>query len=1011
MLQCNAWRQACEQQTTSVEDLRAEAKDFFGALCTSTSTFVATANLTLTTKPSHNKALAKLIASFDPIFRNGRYVSRVAALSCLRGALDGTEGVGVAKGILQTVGPFLLSNCGPIEEEQDDYEEMDEKIRDMAMRCLASLVRSKDDTTSMAGNDADQPNVREDPKTNSGAGMDDTTNWIETARMRLVFAQKGVERRCAAAALDDDIDDVNGDPMDLDSFKTGFEPSGEQLNQDIGGGLSTLPRSRRTLCFNLLDACVDGIMKLMATATAASSSSSSSLVAEDKISSLQPQLRSLVTFAATCLGGESDPRCLQQLLLIFAKMQRQFVPYFTRPNNGSATTRFPILDLFDAVAPYYPVQFTPPPNDTHGITREGLQRAVMAILTFVQYDEIPNDRNIHNNSDNQNRNGGNAASSSRTGEYDYATDQDSMLNLSAGIFLERLTVSNSDGTNNNTDGSGGSASEVADKLDGVRDFGSLLFPTAVRTSNKNSTDTSVAVASNCHLMSVETVREAALCLSMAYHEAISAITLNMNAGVNKELADAIRRLVARIAGTLEGLQGSETALTSQLWKVFVIDPLSGGVAGLSSSPQTIKSKSFATYAASMACGGPKTLNATIGHCFPHLVQVIESDVQDEEKSCAAVYAVLAFLSSYKTYCERQPGGTFPLQPNPLAGHQAKLFAFVKNTLIDSDSHEPSNTKVASIRLAESLFGTLPASVVGESEVSLFSPTADILLDLVLKAPLAGTSEQDQAMFSAASHALGGFLATAITDKTKKTETDETPDQGGADMNLDGNSVGSGCMPMHSILLDSDTAKTKLETELLPKILLSILQLRTTSTTEATPVGLHRWDLAVCMVACRDSVPVARLCFDRLLRELLDSLYQNKYESKASAVHVATTTSFLIRSSGSVGRRAIQSLDIDSFSPKKVVDALCSSFPDDALPTLYGHSKSMSNLRIPSIEVEGDTAKKEATENVVSRNQALQQQTLLCLVPVGTRSSLSITHGFLPTPLFEPIGLTRPRCTP
>lgn len=64
------------------------------------------------------------------------------------------------------------------------------------------------------------------------------------------------------------------------------------------------------------------------------------------------------SFAARCLHGESDPRCLMQLLQLLHALLVAWLPFMKRKPS------FPVKDVFDAVAPYYPIQFTPPPNET-----------------------------------------------------------------------------------------------------------------------------------------------------------------------------------------------------------------------------------------------------------------------------------------------------------------------------------------------------------------------------------------------------------------------------------------------------------------------------------------------------------------------------------------------------------------------------------------------------------------------------------------------------------------------
>jgi hypothetical protein len=203
--------------------------------------------------------------------------------------------------LMQLLGSFYLVHCGPVEHDDVD-EDYDEQLRDEAIQGLTALMRWKSEGSLEA---------------------------------RLGFAQQGVERRCAVPE---------------GSSSTGF--------------LSSLPRSRRSLCFQLLRVTVDAVA---ANIPASSSPSDDS------------QLIQFASFAARCLHGESDPRCLMQLLQLLHAMQKAWLPLV--PNT------FPIMAVFEAVAPYYPIQFTPPPNDAHGITRKGLRMALLAALSFTGFDK------------------------------------------------------------------------------------------------------------------------------------------------------------------------------------------------------------------------------------------------------------------------------------------------------------------------------------------------------------------------------------------------------------------------------------------------------------------------------------------------------------------------------------------------------------------------------------------------------------------------------------------------
>ena len=72
-----------------------------------------------------------------------------------------------------------------------------------------------------------------------------------------------------------------------------------------------------------------------------------------------------------CVEGEKDPRCLILCLKVISRAQSAF------PQAADAH----IEALFDVTACYFPITFTPPPNDPYGITPDMLAQALREALT------------------------------------------------------------------------------------------------------------------------------------------------------------------------------------------------------------------------------------------------------------------------------------------------------------------------------------------------------------------------------------------------------------------------------------------------------------------------------------------------------------------------------------------------------------------------------------------------------------------------------------------------------
>lgn len=418
------WREACQRQTSqNGKQVLQQEAKKLFSEIFSTTSLMV-GTFELTTKPAHQEALAQLLRELGPCFTES-HLTRVWALHCLCGAIEGCQQLSHA--MMNVLGNFLLTYCAPLEEEADEHDDTEESVRDAAVLCLAALVQSSVEETNVA-----------------------------VACQRVQLAQTGIEHRCATGEHKDEF-------MDHGYSTTPRE-------QDIRGDLSLLPRSRRALCFDLIRAAVRGIETM-----------------PDPLADATGALAKFATFSASCLHGESDPRCLMQLLLMLRALQQAFLLHF----DGANSVAFPVVDIFDAVAPYYPIQFTPPPNDKHGITRQGLQQALLAILTF--------------------------------GGYDKPGDRQSMLSLASGLIIERIEDDDS---------------TAQDKLEAMEDLTALLSEPAAASR-----------------MSPESVRELSHALMATHTYAAEGVVASHRKQGSphycKALADMCRSLVRKVAAELE----------------------------------------------------------------------------------------------------------------------------------------------------------------------------------------------------------------------------------------------------------------------------------------------------------------------------------------------------------------------------------------------------------------------------------------------------------------------------
>lgn len=799
------WKDACLSENrapseTTKSRIRAQATQIFTFLSQQLE-HKTPENVVMTTKSSHNEALAQLIQELGPAFSDAAtYSSRICALYCICGAIEACSDAGLSYKITNLLGNFFLGQCGPLEPEGNVDEDTDEEVRDAAVMCLTALVRTRIQETG------DQHEALQ-----------------KAVQLHLELARRGVERRCAAPEMDDEMDYDHG--YDFPASRS-----------DIRGGLSTLPRSRRALCFDLVRAAIDALMTVPSEPL--------------RVTSITTDLSSFASFADNCLHGESDPRCLLQLLRMLHAMQTTMLPFF---QTGS-TVKFPIINLFDAVAPYYPIHFTPPPNDVYGITRQGLHEALMAVLCFTGYDAME-------------------------------TGNDTMLNLSAGIFLERLL---------NIDSEDGNApSSVDDKLEAIADLSTLLFP-----ANRSSL---------CDQLSEDSVRELSAVLYATHAEGASGASSGGETGKKyKALADDCRNLVSKVACAVEA--SSKPAL----WNIFVRDTVQTRSQVLSTSPQSAQGRASIAYLACLsASGGPRTLTLCLQLCLPPLIDIIDTD-KDEEKVGAAMYGIGAFFSSFQVAVERSSKDGVALHPHPLEPYSSKVSRSLFRLIgIGSKGESPKAKEVppslyiASVHVLESVLTVTPLSLLEESDLDNICALLDAMASLVESSDELYSNEidvdgSDVSLRKAASRTLGATLGASFEEA--KDVSDKKP-------------------RMHCVIDESDRIRSHLRDSIYPKLLLSS-ELLVPAKKESAPL---RFDWMTLAYACE----MNRSAASRIVADLTNAL-NGSLKSKDTTggyekmeILYAMRFWFVIQHGGRLAAAAFGSLSSPNTSPGELIGSLCS----------------------------------------------------------------------------------------
>lgn len=735
------WREICLQQNDlsgEVETLRDQVKSIFSMLFSSTKIDDGNGNTVLETKSSHNESLAQLIKELDKCFSvKSIHITRIWALNCLHGAVDGCQTLSFE--IFKLLSIFLLSYCSPLLEEAEFSEDTEEMVRDSAMSCLKALIE-----TPLEMNNS-------------------VPNHVEVIRQKLTFAYKAVANRCATESSTEDFDQ-------------GYSL---EASCDFREGLSLLPRSRRSLCFSLIRTAIDSVGAIQLDGPI-----------EDE--GFFEVLIDFTKFSTKCLHGESDPRCLMELLSMLTTLLRTLSPLFNLKRDT-----FPTVAVFDAVAPYYPIQFTPPPNDKYGITRSGLQQALMGVL---------------NNSD-----------------FDSKGDRESMLNLACGIVLERLIPSSD---NDSTD---------EDKLEALQDL--LLI-----------------LGNRCHLLSPESVRELSNALIAAHSEGSSGAALGKT-GPQKSIANTCRNLVSIIAAELE---------TTDLWEVFVQEPIQSDLTCLAISPESTKGRNTIAYFACLAAsGGKRSFQFTFDQCMPQLISVLKES-EEEEKISAAALGVGAFFSSYQVAVERS-GDKIVLNPHPLQSHSATVLAVLADCF-QSNKQQPAVIVIVQALL--SLLMVTPEDILEDTEYEIIMTFLKDLRDLVIQPKLEIDDDEIQTKLA---KSLGTIIGIA-------------------------NQAGSS-----SVLGTKENIRDFINETILAKLTTSVIDASTTSDTL-----FHIHSLAK---ACDSSENVATKVVDDVMNILSEKLNSGQHQD---VLEIAKTTGIILEHGGKNASNAFHSTKVNPVDIIKII---------------------------------------------------------------------------------------------
>lgn len=226
--------------------------------------------------------LASLISKMEQPLSSKLYLPKARALHCLLGATEGIKKeTSIPRNMVEILSRFYLQYCGPHEDieitlspehgsnidnnMQENYSI--ENLRDTALLCLTMLIQCP-------FVDPDNVDIRGD-----------------FVKLRISLMKEAIQKRCTSMDYDDEDDDI------LDDYSDDDNGSVMQSDSRIFSGLSLLPRAKRTLCFDALNAAISGIAIDIDHILTCDSFS--------KQADLLEKLHYLTKFASSCLHGKS----------------------------------------------------------------------------------------------------------------------------------------------------------------------------------------------------------------------------------------------------------------------------------------------------------------------------------------------------------------------------------------------------------------------------------------------------------------------------------------------------------------------------------------------------------------------------------------------------------------------------------------------------------------------------------------------------------------------------------
>ena len=422
-----------------------------------------------------------------------------------------------------------------------------------------------------------------------------------------------------------------------------------------------------------------------------------------------------------------------QMLNLLVEIQSVLLPFYfnkslinsseTKNNHATATnnSQFPFVSIFDAVAPYYPIKFTPPPSDPWGITREGLHHSLLEVLTYSTHYNITSTNIflpevINDNDDNTN-----------------------MTTLVAHLFLDRLLIEQ----HSYDDDQNEEMTTVQDRLDALEDLNQLLLsPFDVDSPSlhqRNMTSKREKKLYRClSLLSHKVIQEMSNILRRCHeHAAISVLSLTNQEEKrkNKELADFCRGFANRLSYEFELQFHADDKIckntkSSSLWECFVLQGVRELADIITSSPQSVKGRVSIAYIASLsACGGERTLRLCLDTFIPPLVRILKNCLSlnnDEEQISTAAYGIGVFFASSRLSMEQITKDNIVIHPHPLKPFVSEIIQLLCRII--EKNEVSTQLKTAAVKALESLLVSTPFEIVEREDAESVKNTVLLIAE-------------------------------------------------------------------------------------------------------------------------------------------------------------------------------------------------------------------------------------------------------------------------------------------